>query len=338
MRLALVLTHACDLRCRYCYTGEKKGVHMNLATARRALDLGFANPGAVLHLSFFGGEPLLNWSVLEATAKDALARGAAQGVPLTLQVTTNGSLLDQARAERLHELGVYVALSFDGEAQDATRPRVDGSPSSPATRRALDLLLERPESFSVILVVDPATVDTMAGSVRAMFDSGVDRVVLNPNWGAAWSEADLERWSAAYRTIAALQLAWARRGRVVFVEPLDTAVQARAKGRRDIGERCDAGLNSIAVAPSGRLYGCGRQVGEDDGRLAIGTLDGGGVVVAAGHPAGAVPAECDACGASPRCERHCACACREETGNPSRPGPILCWHQHLLESLTCDEP
>lgn len=39
MNLTLVLTHDCNLRCRYCYAGKKFGRAMSWDVAKRALDL-----------------------------------------------------------------------------------------------------------------------------------------------------------------------------------------------------------------------------------------------------------------------------------------------------------
>ncbi|MBC8070175.1 MAG: radical SAM protein, partial [Deltaproteobacteria bacterium] len=104
LELALVLTHACNLACSYCYTGEKKRVRMPPALAERVLELAFDATLRVdghLQLSFFGGEPLLEDGLLLALAERARARSHASGCPLLLQVTTNGTLLDTELVGRL---------------------------------------------------------------------------------------------------------------------------------------------------------------------------------------------------------------------------------------------
>jgi hypothetical protein len=45
--LGLVLTHACNLACVYCYTGEKKRVHMSREVAWRSLDAAFDHLAAL---------------------------------------------------------------------------------------------------------------------------------------------------------------------------------------------------------------------------------------------------------------------------------------------------
>jgi len=59
--LTLVVNHACNLRCTYCFTGDKVRRPMRLATGRKAIDRALQSllPGGTLHLGFFGGEPLI---------------------------------------------------------------------------------------------------------------------------------------------------------------------------------------------------------------------------------------------------------------------------------------
>ena len=59
--LTLVVNHACNLRCSYCYTGEKIGRRLPLATGRKAIDRAISSlsQNGTLELAFFGGEPLV---------------------------------------------------------------------------------------------------------------------------------------------------------------------------------------------------------------------------------------------------------------------------------------
>jgi uncharacterized protein len=164
MDVSLVLTHDCNLGCGYCYTGAKFRKRMPREIARKGLDMAFA-PNRLgeapreLQLSYFGGEPVLEFELLIDVARDARERAKAAGVKLVQTVTTNGTLLDEAKIRALYELDVYVALSIDGvrEAHDRNRPRMGGGSSFDAVERGLELLVAAGRSFETITVVTPAT-------------------------------------------------------------------------------------------------------------------------------------------------------------------------------------
>jgi len=332
MEVALVLTHACNLACRYCYTGEKKRVRMSADVARRAVEAAFHRADDRLQLTFFGGEPLLEAEHLLALAESARARAAHEGIDLVLQMTTNGTRLTGPLLERLNALNVRIALSIDGNraAHEAARPFAGGASSYDAVDAALSRLLATGRHFNVIAVVDPANVSHLAASVRELFDRGVPAITLNPNWAATWSDDALDAWRDAYERAASVWLAWRRRGRGVSLQPIEGAVGALRRGRSP-SHTCGAGRRSFAVAPSGRIYGCSRSVGEDLGVGALGHIDDWLPQPDAVGPN--LRAACGNCASRDRCERHCACACREETSDPATPGPTLCWHQHMLEQV-----
>lgn len=319
MNVALVLTRACNLACGYCYTGDKVKARMSPDTAASALDFALERAEASdgrLGLSFFGGEPLLEWELLADVARKAREGAELRGLTLTLQVTTNGTLLDDDRLATLCELGVHVALSHDGtqRAHDTHRTTRAERGTHAEVDAALDRLLACGRPFDVITVVDPATLDDLADGVRGLLDRGVTRLTLNPSWSSRWSEAQLELLERQYEQVAAYVVAWFRRGRAVAVQPFDSALVLQASGELGPPHRCDAGRARLAVAPSGNVYGCARSVREDDGRFALGSLAGG---LAA--PQG--------------CAEGCACASLEETGDPTTPGPLQRRHDALVAAI-----
>lgn len=318
--VGLVLTHACNLACAYCYTGEKKKVRMTDATADRALAFAFERASAAgsrLQIELFGGEPLLERALVLRIAEDARARESASGVPLVMQMTTNGTLLTADLVERLAALGVHLALSIDGtRAQhEAGRPLAGGGSSYDAVHRGLGLLVAKDVPFDVIAVVDPCNVASLSDGVLELAEAGVEAITLNVNWGAHWDDAALDRLEAQLERVAAVMLAWTRAGRWLRVQPLESALRSRIDLGHVVTASCGAGARRMAIAPSGRIYGCARAVGEDDGRQAIGHIDRGIEV-----PAGPV-------------EHGCRCANAEETGDATVAGPVRMRHDRALADV-----
>jgi uncharacterized protein len=335
MDVALVLTHDCNLGCSYCYAGEKFRKRMSEAVMLRAIDLAFSDGAREVQLSFFGGEPLLEWERLVEATAIAEERARAEGVRLQLMVTTNGTLLDEERVQFLVEHRFFVGLSIDGarEAHEATRPLRGGRSSFDAVVRGLTLLIDGGAWLETISVVDPANVRWLGASVRFLAERGVSRIALNPSFGAEWSDENLEAWERGYREAAALYVERTLAGRPVYINAVEDHLVTRIKDGYQAEDRCRFGDGSVAVAPSGNLYPCERMVEEDrDGALRIGDvfrgLDGGRRMVL-GAQCGPVNEECRECAVKSRCSSFCACANRAETGELGVAGGVQCWHSQM---------
>ena len=135
--LCLHISHDCNLRCQYCFADE--GAYhavrevMSLETAKAAIDFLIKESGTrrILEVDFFGGEPLMNFSVLKETVAYAKAEGEKHGKKFLFTTTTNALLLDDEKGAYLNEEMENVVLSLDGrpEVHDAVRKTVNGKGS-----------------------------------------------------------------------------------------------------------------------------------------------------------------------------------------------------------------
>ncbi len=102
MELTLFLDHQCNLRCSYCYNGEKLTRRMAESVMERAIDLGLSQDRQ-LDVSFFGGEPLLRLDLMRAAMEYAERRAAEDPSrpPPRYIVNTNATLIDDQVLELL---------------------------------------------------------------------------------------------------------------------------------------------------------------------------------------------------------------------------------------------
>ncbi len=114
--MELFLTHACNLRCTYCYNGRHLRRDMSPDVLSRAIDLAFADGSGPVGIAFFGGEPLLRFDSLREGVRLARAASARTGRPVAFRVTTNGTLLAGDRLAFLRDERFAVAVSLDGPA------------------------------------------------------------------------------------------------------------------------------------------------------------------------------------------------------------------------------
>lgn len=336
MELTLVLTHACNLGCSYCYAGKKDARTMPETTARRAIDWAMERCGGELLLGWFGGEPLLRWDLLTALHDYAAGRAAAAGVALTGTVTTNATLLSAERMDWLAGRGITVGISIDGDraTHDRLRPLAGGGSSFDAVRAGLRTALARVPMTQTISVVHPGNVAELDRTVGFLLGEGVRVISLSLDPSADWDLGDLDTYRRQLDLIGERWLAEFRAGRDLWIEPLDGRIVARVKGGLQDCDRCSAGIGELAIAPSGTWYPCERMVGADgarERRWALGSLhstpDGGpdpalARALSGGHAE--EPAECRACPLRERCQHTCACSNAMATGTLATPGGAQC--------------
>lgn len=330
MDVTLVLTHDCNLGCGYCYAGAKFQKKMTPETAKKAVDLAFSDAPRQVQISFFGGEPLLAYEQLVVSAKHASEMAKERSVELKMSVTTNGTLLDDAKAAELDALGVYVALSIDGtrEAHDSGRPLMGGGSSFDKVVRGLEVLVRRGVPFETISVVTPQNAHLVGETVEYLFAAGVPRIGLNPCYEAAFTDDELVGWERGLERAADVMIDWYRRGRIVSVTVFDNKVLAAIKGGLASGDKCSLGESSVAVAPSGNLYACERLVAEDESpEYVMGHVDDWKPAPKEHCARGPVNTECEPCGERWRCGSYCACSNRAETGRTDVAGGTQCWHE-----------
>lgn len=336
MDLTLVLTHDCNLACSYCYAGAKRRVAMDLATARRAIDWALPRCAGRLLLGYFGGEPLLEWGLIQAIHPYAQAAARATGVELKGTLTSNGSLLDGERMRWLHQQGVVVGISIDGPpaVHDAQRPLKGGGGSSARCLVGLQAALALQPLCQTISVINPRNVAAMPETVDFLLGQGVRVLALSPDYGADWDLGDLEAHRQGLERIGERFLVEYRAGRDCYIDPLDAKIISRIKGGLAACDRCDAGGGELALAPSGTWYPCERLVGDDgpaESAWQLGNLhrsiDGGPdpdrVAALQARHARQTP-ECSACAHRSRCMNQCACSNIWMSGDPAEPGGVLC--------------
>lgn len=125
--VTLMLVQECNLRCKYCYgeDGEyhDKGV-MSQDVAFGAIDFLVENSDSErLSVIFFGGEPLLNLSLIKKVISYCRDKELFTYRKFDFTMTTNGTLLNDEVENYLIENHVSVQISIDGAKEEHDRNR-----------------------------------------------------------------------------------------------------------------------------------------------------------------------------------------------------------------------
>jgi uncharacterized protein len=354
--MVLNVTNQCNLACTYCYEyGEDKIVDtahgaqpkfMAEQTARDSVELLLRESGRVAHLTFFGGETLLNFPVLQSTIAYARRRAAEEGKEIDFSLTTNATLLRPDIIEFLAENNVGVTVSIDGprEMQDKFRVFHNGSGSydivAPKIKELLRRHRTRPIGARVTLTSDTLDITRIYQHLTeeiGFWEVGFAPVTTSPQQTYAIGERGFDRMLDQFRSLArdfAENIAENRHHG--FSNVKDTLEEIH-KGVSK-AYPCGAGLGLLGVSTSGDVALCHRFAGSDAHQF--GTVKDGidrrAQTAFLEHHHIADKTDCRTCWARPLCSGGCYHEAHVRYGDTMRPNLHYCewirgWTNTCLE-------
>lgn len=291
--MVLNVTNQCNLSCTYCYEyGEDKIVHtengrqpkfMSEQTARESVDFLLRESGEnrLSHLTFFGGETLLNLPVLKSTIAYARRRAEEAGKEIDFSLTTNATLLKPDVIEFLAENRVGVTISIDGpkEVQDQFRIFSNGSGSydivAPKIRELLRRHRTRPIGARVTLTTNRLDIRRIYRHLTeeiGFWEVGFAPVTTAPGREYAIAEEGFDSMLEQFRSLAADFLEAALENRHHGFSNVKDTLEEIHKGVSK-PYPCGAGLGLMGVSTDGDVALCHRFAGSDAHKL--GTVRGG---------------------------------------------------------------
>ncbi len=184
----LMVTHACNLNCTYCYEKHKSGRMMTVEKAKEIIlnEMEFvrtSNRFSEIQIDFMGGEPFVNFPLIKEIV-EWLEGMEAPPVPWLCFACTNGTLLtDDIKAWlRHHRESLWLGASYDGlpEMQEENR----GS-------NAVDLEFFKelwPEQ-GLQMTVSKESLPRLADGVISILERGF-RIEVSMAQGIAWDKQD----------------------------------------------------------------------------------------------------------------------------------------------------
>lgn len=137
-QLIIELTDKCNLRCKYCiysdhyeHTRSHGNTMMTFDTAKKAVDYYFENFKAVYRrnplkkpiITFYGGEPLVNYKLLKEIV--LYIKENYNKYDVSYNITVNGTLFRKEIQDFLVENKFSILVSLDGYKDNHNRNRVD---------------------------------------------------------------------------------------------------------------------------------------------------------------------------------------------------------------------
>lgn len=124
-----VVSLRCEHSCPYCQvsrqSNDKLAFDMSFDTAEKALKLAFRSPSRAIKIEFQGGEPLLNFPLIQHIVHQAESLNLSERRDLQFVIATNLAVITDEMLQFCSEHDIHISTSLDGPADlhNANRPR-----------------------------------------------------------------------------------------------------------------------------------------------------------------------------------------------------------------------
>ncbi|MEO9683623.1 MAG: radical SAM protein [Tateyamaria sp.] len=132
LMMTIAPTLSCNFGCHYCFQGLDKPLTkmtLSVRTATKAFLLEQLEGRKSFHLTWYGGEPLMDQDAIWDVSKDAIAYCEANGIKYTSMMISNGYKMTVPVAEKLKKARVsrvQITIDGDAEAHDSRRHLTSG--------------------------------------------------------------------------------------------------------------------------------------------------------------------------------------------------------------------
>lgn len=258
----IVLTEECNMACTYCYMHKKPKT-----MTKEVFDAHYALLPYIMevygqqdyHAALFGGEPLLNWDLIEYIVpifqKDPKCK--------LIIVMTNGLVLqDEKKLEWLRKNRVEISLSFDGLWNIKNRPLKSGKSSLPIYMDKDKPLYKYVSSGGGCKVmVAPESASTMVENYEWFVDTlGLTSPDFSLVRDQNWNESSIHVFKNEVKRLANRNIKYIKEGKSTIVGFFRLAILdmlfGEKYGKRPFG--CFAGCNGAGFMPDGKVYPCAR--------------------------------------------------------------------------------
>lgn len=276
--LYLFLSQECNLKCAYCYGGEgeygRRG-RMEEATLNRTFDTFFGGGEGKHFVTFFGGEPLMNFPTMKQTAELSERFRKEGKADVSLGIVTNGTFYNEEIAQFFRDHINDVTFSLDGpeDLNDGQRlSKCGGSVYSSATENIRKFTEDGRFNWAFRTIVTRAGYDRVAeiyDHLESFKPGGIGVVNVDVP-----EDSPLYLDDYQYQRFIEQIVEVNRKGLHSFIEG-DQPVAFEYPfyilfyfiSRSHALYHCNAGTNLLAVTAEGDVYPCHRFVGTEEFKM-----------------------------------------------------------------------
>ncbi len=280
-RLVIHLTNVCNLNCIYCYANGGSYLSREGYVREGDLDLiinrFFSEFDEIKFIQFFGGEPLLDLTLLERACEKITEINKQREYKSSFGVVTNGTIFSEKLIDLVKKYNISVTFSYDGwkSINDITRPFQDGTGSSDIAienMKKLKTMTNEPSTIEVtytnVHIKNNISIMDIVEHIKAELpNTGIHLVPVGSEIGTDWYIHDLTCFTESVKK-AFQKYIFNKENSYTLIDRLATGLINKDKPyAKNI---CDAGIGTLSVNIKGDVYPC--FMFTDDNNLILGNI------------------------------------------------------------------
>lgn len=268
-------TNRCNLACTYCYEKDRVG-DMDRETMKNTIDWLVrqsnrskkARPDQDISITFFGGEPLLNFPIVKYGMEYCKEIFDKTSTKFGLYILTNGTVLTEEmcdffrQAKQWKGINFHLQVSMDGCEESHNKYRVFSGSSKGSFQLIMGNMNKLKEIFPQLIVrqtVVPDRALTLYEDFRSLVDSGGSIVNLTPIVEGDWGKENIDIYKRELERCVDFFVSHPNKSNMYFNIVNGTLLRMGDKVFNS-EHGCRAGHKLLGVTFDGDIYPCHRFV------------------------------------------------------------------------------
>ncbi len=252
VEVIIKVTNSCNLRCKYCYNGEKRDSEcLSLQRFEKLLTVLITKYNSI-SLLWHGGEPILAGLDYFKSAMDIVKRFRIQyGVDIENSIQTNGTLIDKNWIKFFKDNDFHIGISFDGINNEKYRQQTDKVLS------AIQLLKKNKVRFGCNAVVADNEYD-LVENYRFMAKNKIPFDFSPVFYEGCAKTLQSFNWKDYANSLVRLFDEWVYDVDGVSIRTFNLYINYVVGGPFRICTSCSCHGKYLSITPDGTVYNCGR--------------------------------------------------------------------------------
>ncbi|MDD5067862.1 MAG: radical SAM protein [bacterium] len=193
--LMIMTTCRCQLACDYCQVRQSNRT-MPKEILFRSIDLLLTTQSPRVLLRFWGGEPLLQWGLMQEGIRYAEKKAGSKGKKASFMITTNGLLLDKKKISYLKKHDAVIMFSLDGDKRTNQAHRLFRGKQDIYDRllKNVRLLSRSGLPYFINMVVTPLNVGQLFRNLLFFKETGLRKIQICHQVTDPWPGEKMEKY------------------------------------------------------------------------------------------------------------------------------------------------